>query len=285
LAFAPSSLILTNYFLPVNWALCITGDLNLSDIKDFFHILFFLVVGAIAILSYFQARKTLFSPIKTEIFKIQIEELKEVLAFFNKQNSNDFDHEFGINEIFELNSFRMHHSYVSNFFDDELKPSEDHLKHMDEISYGALICFEHLREITAGSELEDIEKEEKELNPAMKLAKWKEFELPMISFTKKFNDKQKELIKLAASPLLPKELTNLLYEFHSLMNDNLSCMGKVINECAQDLPTNYSTADDNRKFRPSWIWSKYARERKGTDEVSEKILKFINSHLKINDLV
>lgn len=242
-------------------------------------------MGAIAILSYFQAKKTLFSPIKTEIFKIQIEELKEVLAFFNKQNSTDFDREFGINEIFELNSFRMHHAYVNNFFDGELKPSEDFLKHLDEISYGALVSVEHLTEITAGSELEELKKEEKELSPAMKLAKWKEFELPGVEYSKKFEDKQQELTKLAASPLLPKELSDLLYEFHSVMHHNLFCMGKVISECAQDLPTKYSTADDNRKFRPDWMWNKYNHERKKTDDVSEKILKFINSHLKIDDLV
>jgi hypothetical protein len=51
-------------------------------------------MSVIAVLSYLQARKTLFSPIKTEIFKIQMEEFKLVLAFFNKRSLAYFDEEF-----------------------------------------------------------------------------------------------------------------------------------------------------------------------------------------------
>ena len=55
----------------------------MSDLKDFFNIVFFLTVSIVAVLSYLQARKTLFSPIKTEIFKLQIE-------VNNKNSLNEF---------------------------------------------------------------------------------------------------------------------------------------------------------------------------------------------------
>ncbi|MCG7961896.1 MAG: hypothetical protein N0E54_04215 [Candidatus Thiodiazotropha taylori] len=257
----------------------------MSDVKDFFHILFFLVMGSIAIFSYIQARKTLFSPIRTEIFKIQIEEIKQVLVFFNKQNSMDFDREYGINEIFDLNSFRMHQAYVSLFFEGELKPSEEALNHFKELSYGAVVSAEHLEEITIGSELESKEQEKKELSPAMKLAKWQEYKMHGVEYTRKFNEKQGDLMKLAASPLLPKVLTDLLYEFHSLIGSNLIQIGATITECAQELPKKYVTAEDNRKFRPDWIWNKYNSDRKNPEEVSEKILRFINTHYKINEIM
>ena len=39
--------------------------------KDAANFVFFLVAGTIAILSYLQAKKTLFAPIRTETFKLQ----------------------------------------------------------------------------------------------------------------------------------------------------------------------------------------------------------------------
>jgi hypothetical protein len=74
----------------------------MEDWKNFFNILFFIVMIVIAILSYIQARKTLFSPIKTEIFKVQIGAFQDVLKFFNRHNSYDFDREFDVNNIFHL---------------------------------------------------------------------------------------------------------------------------------------------------------------------------------------
>ena len=258
----------------------------MSEVKDFFHILFFLVMGCIAILSYFQAKKTLFSPIRTEIFKIQMEEIKSVLAFFNKQSAADFDREFGIRETFEINSFRMHHAYIENFFSKELEPDKEYIKRLGEMSYGAIISAKNLREITAGSELgKTEEEEEEELSPAIKLAQWQKYELPAVEYSKGFHEKQEELKQLAASPLLPKELTDMLYEFHAAMNKNLFHMQEAITECAQQLPVKYPTAQDNIKFRPDWIWNIYNRKKEETDEISAKILRFINSHLKIDELV
>ena len=43
-----------------------------TTIKDFFQIIFFCVVITVTILSYLQAKKSLFTPIKSETFKMQI---------------------------------------------------------------------------------------------------------------------------------------------------------------------------------------------------------------------
>lgn len=258
----------------------------MSEVKDFFNIIFFVVMGVLAVLSYLQAKKTLFSPIRTEVFKIQISEIKEVLTFFNKHSSVDFDQEFDLRNVLHLNVFRMHQRYVELFFNGELKVSDDALEHFRAMRRGALVSAEHISAIEIGSELVEREvKKERELNPAMKLAQWKEFKLGGIEYTKKYDEKMQDLAVLASSPLLPKKLTDLLYEFHSLMRENVVCIGRVVNECAQDLPSKYVTAEDNRKFNPDWIWNKFNYERGSSEEVSGKILKAINSHLKVNDLM
>ena len=86
---------------------------GIEEWKNIVNIGFFLVVSTIGILSYIQARKTLFSPIKTEIFKLQIEEFKKILEAFNYKNQRQFDEETGIQEVFNINACKMHLKYIN----------------------------------------------------------------------------------------------------------------------------------------------------------------------------
>jgi hypothetical protein len=259
----------------------------MEDWKNFFNILFFIVMIVIAILSYIQARKTLFSPIKTEIFKVQIEAFQDVLKFFNRHNSYDFDREFDVNNIFHLNAAKMRLDYIHTFFEDQIEPKEGYVDELRKAAVGSLVSEEFLTSMNEpGEELFEVKHpEKKDLSPEMKLAKWNEYKYPKIDFTEGFQKNNDELAKLASSPLLPKELTDLIYEFKSIMNQNLMCVGEVLTNSAKELPTKYSTADDVIKFQPAWIWNKYNHERESTDEVVSKILKYINDYLKINEVM
>lgn len=53
-------------------------------IKNSFHILFFLIATVITILSYLQARKTLFTPIRTEVFKFSNERFRTSTTIFSQ---------------------------------------------------------------------------------------------------------------------------------------------------------------------------------------------------------
>lgn len=267
------------------------GDSSIvEDIKNFFNIIFFLVIGIIAILSYLQARKTLFSPIKTEIFKIQMEEFKSVLAFFNKRSSSDFDTEFGFDEILNINAIEMQQAYINTFFEDKVKPTDEFLEKLRSSSYGMIVSKEYAEEnfieIKAGNESDLVKSEDKAISdPAIKLAKWQEYKKGSVVFTKKFHEKMEELEKIAASPLLPKELTDLIYEFTSVINGNLGQVGEAITKSSQLMPVKYPTPEAIMKFNPGWIWNAFNDDRKNTEKSSAKILKYINEHLKINELM
>lgn len=258
----------------------------MDDLKTISNIIFFVTMSVIAVLSYFQARKTLFSPIKTEVFKLQIQGFQEVLAFFNKHSSDDFVREFGFDEILNINSLKMQHSYAHLFFKDKVKPSEEILERLRSESYGAIVSEEYLQEITPGSELiEKPKSEEGDLDSALKLARWNDYKLGGVTFTRQYHTKMEELTKLAASPLLPKELTDLLYDFINIIHGNLLCIGEVITESAREMPLKYSTTDSIIKFRPDWIWNRFNRKKKNTNEVTETILRFVKEYLKINELM
>ncbi|MDF0535945.1 hypothetical protein PY479_16880 [Shewanella sp. A32] len=264
----------------------------MEDAKNFFNIVFFIIMSVIAILSYIQARKTLFSPIKTEIFKVQIEEFKSVLAFFNKRNSTDFDNDFDFHKIMELNALRMQNEYVKLFFKDKITPSEKMLEFLETAGCGMIInqeqaskFFEVVTPETEASKVPNKAVEEEELTPAITLAKWNKFMLPGTEYTRKFHERMEELTKLAASPLLPKELTDLIYEFMGVIHENLGTVGKEVELAAKSMPEQFPTPREIVNFNPHWIWNKYNRSRKSTDEASAKILTFVNQHLKINEIM
>lgn len=255
-------------------------------IKDFFNILYFLVISAVAVLSYIQAKKTLFSPIKTEIFKLQIQVFQEVLVFFNNHTIIDFFEEFGFYEILEINSIEMQHAYINTFFKDKIKISDELKEKLETASFGVITTGEFLELVTPGTELLEAEiPKENDLDPAIKLAKWSEFKLEGVAYTRKFHEKSEELSKLATSPIMPKELTDLLYKFIEIIHNNLLCIGKAISESAQEMPKKYSTPEAVIKFHPAWIWNIYNAKRENTDKVVEEILKFVNNYLKINELM
>jgi len=78
---------------------------NLSNIaKNIVQLFFFVLTAILAILTYRQAKKSFFSPMKNEIFKRQIEKLEEFKNSFGTIiNKNDLIKAFTFEEIFVYN--------------------------------------------------------------------------------------------------------------------------------------------------------------------------------------
>lgn len=266
-------------------------NFTLEEWKNIFNIGFFLAMSTIAILSYFQARKTLFSPIKTEIFKLQVEEIKEVLEVFNHKHQSDFDKETGIQEVLYINAYEMHMVYINCFFKDQVKPPEELIEKINSERYGAIISEKHASKffvkISAGEETKQTPqvRDDSPVGPALKLAKWNEYEHGAINYTKKYNDATEKLTKLASSPLLPKELTEKIYKVIDVNHKNLSLIGDVLTTAAKDMPTQYKTVEQATNFKPTWIWNEYNSLRESTDPSVNDILSYINKHLKIKEIM
>lgn len=266
-------------------------NLGLEEWKNIFNIGFFLVVSTIGILSYLQARKTLFSPIKTEIFKLQVEEIKKILEAFNYKNQTQFDEETGIKEVFNINACKMHLNYVDCFFKDQVKLSEEFSKELDSAIYGTMMSKENFlknfRQISAGEEMEKVPhvSDDSPVEPALKLAKWHEYEQVAINYTEKYDDATVELSNLASSPLLPKELVEKIHKVIEINRSNLTLIGDVLTEAAKKMPIKYTTIDQTIKFEPTWIWNEYNSSRESLDQSVSDILSYINKHLKINEIM
>lgn len=258
--------------------------------KGIANIFFFLTVGIIGILSYFQARKTLFSPIKTEIFKLQIDAFQDVLGFFHKNQNRDFDKIFGFHEIVNINALYLRQAFIELFFKDKIQTNKDFLDDLKKKSYGRVYKLEEdleeLSDIVAGSELMKKELEDKKIeDPSLKLATWNNYKPSGVIFTKQYSEAKNIISNIAASPLLPRELKDLIYQFIDDVDHNLGLIREVLIDASKELPLKYKTVDDVIKMNLIWVWNLYNDRRKDLAMKSEEILNFVNEYLKIKDIM
>jgi hypothetical protein len=94
-------------------------------------IIFYIVTIIIGILTYKQAKKTIFSPIKTEVFKLQTDVFHKILSFFDEveyKERFDFDKIVNMNikltidnYLINLSEFKIDKNFLRAKRDIELK--------------------------------------------------------------------------------------------------------------------------------------------------------------------
>ncbi len=81
-----------------------------------FESILFITVGVITVLTYLHAKDTILQPMRTELFKIQMEELSKVLKFFVGQEENDLREKFAFSKLINVNAIALIDEYASIFF-------------------------------------------------------------------------------------------------------------------------------------------------------------------------
>lgn len=262
----------------------------IGTIKDLSNILFFGIVSLVTVLSYLQARKTLFAPIRTETFKLQLKTFEELLLFFQNKSETDFTKAFDLDRIASLNTLKMADEYVTKFFDGEIELNKEARDEAYKPLIGGIVSKEYMtkyfEKVDAKTSVNKSSIEEKKIkNPALILANWQKYEHGMVEYTKEFDDQQRELARLSASPLLPKPLREYIGEFQKLAHDNLVLIGETITACAQNMPEHFPVAGDMKNFSPNWVWNEYNERSKPFEPIAKKILDYMKNYLRIENLM
>jgi hypothetical protein len=285
---------------PTNMPPLTTGSTNnylpeissgISVAKDVVNILFFIAAGTIAILSYRQAKKTLFAPIRAETFKLQLKAFEEVLLFFEKHSSLNIDDEFDFYRILHANAIKMLDSYAFLFFANKIKKDEVTKRREQEFQdLGGVMMSQAY--VEKNVELMDYhlkqppEKPEALTEPALILAKWQAYDHGAVYMTKKFENSLDRLHRFQVSPLLPKDLKALIAAFESEAFKNLHAVGEVLTSIAKQLPNKYPTLDLLMRADLSWIWNEYNRNKYSRlKDKQDDVLKYLEGYLQINDLL
>lgn len=257
----------------------------IEDIRNLAQIAFFLTVGLLSVLSYLQAKKTLFAPIKVESYKMQLKAMEELLEHFQYRDEYDFQREFDFSKIVHLNAAKLVDRYVDTFFEGKFV--------IDEIARGKdlgqltnhIVSGNRLRAIDENSHRQPVEEiTPRPEDPALKLASWNAIDDIDVGFTNQCSERMKKVRNLSGSPLLPQDIRDLVGEFERAVMDDLMTLRKVLVDAASLLPEKYSTVDEVAKFNASWIWNNFNSERTKLEPIAKKILDKVNLHLKIEVL-
>lgn len=261
----------------------------ISDIKDIANILFFVIIGSVTIMSYLQARKTLFAPIRTEVFKLQLKIFEEVLTFFQNKTEINFIEICDFNRICRLNAFKMVDEYAETFFASELQKNKDIQKEKYSVLTRAIILAEHVgknvRPLFESPNTPEPHTPPPITNPALLLSKWQKYEHPAIHFTNELAEIQAELKRLSISPILPSNIRKLIIEFNDTVTSNLILVGTTVTEFSQQMPELAPRASDLYKFNATWVTNSYHNKRKPLEPKAEQILIAINEYLKVEQLM
>ena len=259
-----------------------------STIKDLFQILFFCVVVTVTILSYLQAKKTLFTPIKTETFKMQIKSFEEILAFFQSKTETDFTYQFDFDFMVAANFRIMFTDFINTFFKKEIKVNDEAMKELFTKFAGGYVSMSYAEKNFHSPEyFEKIEPEKTEeiTNPALILEKWKNYEYGQIHYSKVFSDEMDKLTKIIASPLITNELKQKMTNFESKVRGNLTLIGVVLTKLSQELPRKFPTAKSTEKLELTGVWNRYNHEMERLEPDAKEILNYIRLYLKIETLI
>ncbi|MCG7854119.1 MAG: hypothetical protein MIO92_16510 [Methanosarcinaceae archaeon] len=278
----------TDTLPPLGAAPSHTFATSVDVVKNIVNILFFVAVGLIAILSYLQARKTIFTPMKTETFKLQLKLFEDMILFFEEFKQKGVDDVLHLHETLEVNSVLLLDGYVRQFFKSQMEvPAEKRAKLLSKYPK-ALIT----PDVIDNWELVDdyVEMDRPVVtpevdNPAVILAQWQKFKYGPIFYTNEFDEVMAKLDHFRGSPLVPFEIKEMVTEFQQKARDNVLLVGEILTAVAQELPEKYPNPETVKRARFHWIWNKYTDRRSLIEEIPDKVLKHINKYLDVEHIL
>lgn len=263
----------------------------LSASRDVTQIVFFIVIGVITILTYRKAKLTLLQPLRTEVFKQQLEVFGVVLGAV-RHHEIDLRNKFGFQELIEVNMVALYDSYARQFFDLNVPQEESpynitkcpQIRIFAEAGGTYRSSFPNLR--LADGHLKSEDQPAKEVpDPNTRAALWAGYKYNAIRLPKQFVEKEEEIASIADSPLITRELARLISDLEQTVDANVALVSTVLTEAAKEMPEKYPNVDTLKKSSFGWILVRYNKGFAHLEPKSEAIADYMRKYFKVEDLM
>lgn len=253
-----------------------------EDILNVVQIIFFIVTGILAVFTYLGARRTVLQPIRTEVFKQQLNVFSEILVIFNGKDEIQLREYFNFNYLVRINSFYLLDKYAKLYFNInsiEREKEYDNWKNViftkkyeeqffEFRSDGSIFAHDNDIKYTGKSDI-DI---------------WNNFIIDKILLPEDLVIAISTIRELAGSALLPSECANYLYQIINTVNDNINSIEELLYEVAAELPNKFRDPKDSNSLDLTWISNSYYKRFHNLDIEVDKLLKYIKGYLEIDKL-
>lgn len=251
----------------------------LVNLKDLINICFWIFTGIIAFVTYKNAKKTLFNPIRSETVKYQ---MKIITDFIDKYTSKGYSFEIAIDysNLLKLNLDTDYTFYVLNSEPD----FEKHL--LNEVEIKRLkFCKENLGgffEIRLDNEKLNLEIVHGDFETAKqyiqttyikdKEAKYKNLVLQRIYLTYRFCDFYTDLVNLQTNPFIPNDIKNEIESITKNIYFNIGELYKLLNK--------YVTEQSGGTYQD--VFSQFERRKIDHKSDLESLRNMISIYFKVN---
>lgn len=237
-------------------------------------ILFWITLAVTAVLTYRQARRSIFQPMKNEIFKNQIEELKAIITIFLGKDDLRLGEDASLPKALEVNAVLLYDEYAFHRFGVKVDP--DTRRYSRKECSTSLVSKEYA--LNNFTKLDGHTQTHDPREP-YQFSDWKADGFGMISVPDTYDEYLKRIMSMAANPLLPAELAKLLTEYCDLLRENIMAVMATLNECQNELEDKYETLDSLRGAAFYWIHNKYRDNFKPLEPKAKEIISFIRSYV------
>jgi hypothetical protein len=220
----------------------------ISISQGIIQIAFFVTTGLLAVLSYLRAKKTLFQPLRTEVFKEQLKLLTKILVQFEGKGEGALQDDFGINEIIKINTTVLLQAYASVVFGKRFQAAEQPhlaLRHMHLM--GSPKDFPADHGAAWGGTLDPSSTRQSAEDLGLQTPKWDQYRHFCLYLPEKNAEMNQKLKRLIDSPLVPSPCLKLLRDYTGLSKRKIEHIQTVLTEIAPTLSEHYPTLKDLEK--------------------------------------
>jgi hypothetical protein len=256
----------------------------LELIKDITQIVFWAIAGTVAVLTYRHARRTILQPIRTELFKAQLEAMSKIMGLFLGKDELTLRSAFDFEKLFFVNAVALYDAYASVFFDVHLDRHSRPYNHENcpiIEGYGDSIA-----EAATGHLLVEPNPEvEVASDPRVRAAQWSRYQHERLYINREFWEMEKRLTELLENPLLPLALIDLLTQYRFQAARNRVVLWEVLAEAAEEMPVKYASLETVERSSTDWLRHRWIAKVEHLKPIAEKIVAFIRAHFDAENLM
>lgn len=245
-------------------------------------IAFFVVVGAVTVLTYLRAKKTLLQPIRAEIFKRQLDGLGEILRWFEGKSEIELREDASLDELIKANTYLLFDTYAELFFD--LKIDEEDRPYSRTRCPASVVSLDIL-DSADDRVSQEVSSDLQTADSRTRAAIWSKHEIHEIRLPKGYFDYREGTRRLGDSPLLPHDLADLIRQYEAALDESLERIGKSLKEVADELPEAYPNADTMKRAQMSWAYNRLNRGLVDLRPKAAQITEYVRDYFKIETLM
>lgn len=239
-------------------------------------ILFWLVAGTVAVLTFRQAKRTIFQPAKNEVFKVQVEKLQQLMTDLDWRSQREADRCSGLEEAFVLTTRHFFDSFAIQEFGEFLQlESGTEIEKMGALRNPNAGGFELIRG--------PADECESEPRPRRKVD-WAAFEWELLYFGPRYVETRVALDGYLSNPILPEAVLSVLRDLDAEVFSSFQRCAEDVQRVVRELPRHYP--DEAAFAYPNFDWANNARKERGQRlaQAHENLRSAIRAYLRTDEL-